>query len=198
MGLLPAKRGEWIEQDGTLVTLALDGSGKAAFLNSIASSLCFLPANNARRVTWSCPDRTGMADEHVEGKGGPACWHCRNGPQSFFPAECETARWLYVCRSAVCCDPLPHPLARRGSFCKLCFLARQDVTSLSVNSSIIVMLRPGWLDPALLRTTGGSSWEWWNRECAAQRSRVPDRRQPTCRGSPGSWPRTSRLAAVWP
>lgn len=31
MRLLPAKRGEWTEADGTLVTLALDAKGKAAF-----------------------------------------------------------------------------------------------------------------------------------------------------------------------
>jgi hypothetical protein len=31
MGLLPAKRGEWTEAEGTLVTLALDAKGKAAF-----------------------------------------------------------------------------------------------------------------------------------------------------------------------
>jgi hypothetical protein len=31
MGLLPAKRGKWTEADGTLVTLALDAKGKAAF-----------------------------------------------------------------------------------------------------------------------------------------------------------------------
>jgi hypothetical protein len=31
MGLLPAKRGEWTDADGTLVTLALDAKWKAAF-----------------------------------------------------------------------------------------------------------------------------------------------------------------------
>jgi hypothetical protein len=31
IGLLPVKRGEWTDTDGTAVTLALDSSGKAAF-----------------------------------------------------------------------------------------------------------------------------------------------------------------------
>ena len=31
MGLLPTKRGEWIDTDGTRVTLALDSSGRTAF-----------------------------------------------------------------------------------------------------------------------------------------------------------------------
>lgn len=31
MGLLPAKRGEWVDTDGTLIALALDAKGRAAF-----------------------------------------------------------------------------------------------------------------------------------------------------------------------
>ena len=31
MGLLPIKRGEWTDNDGTMVTLALDAKGKVAF-----------------------------------------------------------------------------------------------------------------------------------------------------------------------
>jgi DNA-binding transcriptional MerR regulator len=42
IGLLPAKRGEWTDADGTVVTLALDAKGKAAFFQIYRSFPMFL------------------------------------------------------------------------------------------------------------------------------------------------------------
>jgi hypothetical protein len=43
MGLLPVKRGEWTDADGTLVTLALDAKGKAAFSQLYHGIALFIP-----------------------------------------------------------------------------------------------------------------------------------------------------------
>lgn len=43
MGLLPVKRGEWTDADGTLVTLALDAKGKAAFSQLYHGTPLFIP-----------------------------------------------------------------------------------------------------------------------------------------------------------
>jgi excisionase family DNA binding protein len=42
MGLLPVKRGEWTDKDGTVVTLALDAKGKRAFFQIYRDMPVFL------------------------------------------------------------------------------------------------------------------------------------------------------------
>ncbi len=56
MPLLPAKRGEWKDTDGTLVTLSLDSSGRAAFHQLYHELPSFVPCKQCPHQEAKTPD----------------------------------------------------------------------------------------------------------------------------------------------
>jgi hypothetical protein len=55
IGLLPAKRGEWTDTDGTAVTLALDSAGRAAFYQLYQGVPPFLECSQCPHLETSLP-----------------------------------------------------------------------------------------------------------------------------------------------